>query len=220
MDIYHEKTEAAFGLINKPVSRQDFIDFINSDNPELICAALINFEGKCPPGETKTILSLLKHSDSRIRELSSYFILEYFQKEKTKNIFYNLDYIGFFLGSLADKNPSVCRNISSCIQCFEESSVLLEKLHKIILENDFYKAYWGLYTLEYILTDKKELPENCIAKLTELLRVSSKSNDYQIREKTAAIVRILYNDKKIDLENIKETLSKDPVFYVRNILSF
>ena len=44
MDIYHEKTEAAFGLINKPVSRQDFIDFINSDNPELICAALINFE--------------------------------------------------------------------------------------------------------------------------------------------------------------------------------
>jgi hypothetical protein len=215
------KTEKAYGFYNQDLNYNKLIDMLNSDESDLQWFALLNIEKVQKPEDVELLLSCLKNDDSRIRELSSGLISNHIADPDYKHLFDNKNSLDILVNSITDVNPKVCRNIIFALQYINSEIILIEKIIKIIKTDNDYTIYWGLCALEKVLANIPEKTNDVIDKIIELICQTSKSKSFQIRERTAFIVKILNRSKISEkhfntLNELINKLSNDPNFYVRN----
>ncbi len=194
----------------------------NDDIKKQIC--IINLDNINASSEAEILANTLTNQSTPIREACAFKINQFMKSEKFVCFFQDEKIIDIFINAINDVNPTVARSIIEIIDKIENISYLKEKLYKKIfsileelkefisvknylLNKKTFNLYWCLETIS-ALTEKIEPDEE----LLEIIQISSKFNDYTIREKTAKIVK-LYNTKLFEPLRIK--LSDDENFYVR-----
>ncbi|OGI17005.1 MAG: hypothetical protein A2255_10065 [Candidatus Melainabacteria bacterium RIFOXYA2_FULL_32_9] len=220
------KTESAYNLNNQDFDYEKLIEFLDSEN--LRHFALLNIEKVKNQEDAQKLLFCLTQNDSRVRELSSFLIKDLIIDLKYRHFFNYESSIDILVNSLKDSNPKVCKNVTLALQHLDNKLTSIKKIVKIIKTNNQTTIYWYLHALENIL-----LLNNCdissiIENLIQLISETSESREYQIREKTAFIVKTINQKgmyKKssyiIDvLSKLTQKLLSDENFYVRNAISF
>jgi len=216
------ETEAAYELNLTETSYKKLLAFLRSDSLNLAYFALLKIE----KFETKEDALFLLHlinpdQDSRVREQASNLIKDhchYFDDEES---------IRLLTEAIKDKNPKVCRNITHALQNINNRFMIIEKLVNIIEEqiNDInreqtkdrtiFNIYWSLFAVENLL-NPESITINIVEKLIETVRKTSRFKEYQVRERSASIVRLLtQNSDSKKLVQLIEQLSNDENFYVR-----
>lgn len=163
-----------------------------------------------------------------VRETVSYKILDlipfYQDFFQTKNI------TDIFVKAISDINPSVSRNVIEIIKYIYDVDYLYQNILKeikITLENinteeknrsyvinkKNFKLYWNL---EALISIYDKIPAD--DELSELLKLTSNSNDYTIREKTAKTASLL-SAKNPKFKEITDILADDINIYVRRYVN-
>ena len=220
------KTEAAYKLNLTENNYEKLLDFLSSNSSDLMYYALLKIDRFKTKEDALILLHLINpDQDSRIRELSSDLIKGHC------HYFDNDDSIRLLVEAIKDKNPKVCRNITYALQNINNRFMIIEKLVNIIEEqiNDIkmeqtkdrsvFIIYWSLFAIENLLnTDNMTI--NTFNKLIETLRKTSRFKEYQLRERSAAIVRLLTQQSKQEkLVHLTKQLLNDENFYVRVAIS-
>ncbi|MDD3014760.1 MAG: HEAT repeat domain-containing protein [Candidatus Gastranaerophilales bacterium] len=220
------QTETAYELNLAENNYEKLLDFLRSDSLDLTYFALLKIEKLKTKEDSLFLLNLLKpHQDSRIREQASNLIKDHC------HYFDNEDSIRFLTEAIRDKNPKVCRNITYTLQKINNRFMIIEKLVNIIqeeIENSdkeqiknraVFTIYWSLFAIENLL-NPESLTINTIENLIETVQKTSGFKEYQIRERSAVIVKLLTkinNHEK--LVQLKELFLNDENFYVRVAIS-
>lgn len=229
------QTEAAYHLNKQDIDYEKLIRFLKSDSINLKCYALLKFDKVRNFEEAQFLLSCLEHNDSRVRELSSVLIKDHIYDPEYNHYFNNTDAINIFINSLKDTNPKVCRNISYCLQNVNDKLMIVKKIVKIIENQDYnisnsqniFIIYWNLFALEKLLCSDFEEINQIIEEILNVITKTSRIKEYQIREKSAFLVRTLNNKFEksnypdficLELDNLTKLLSSDENFYVRNAI--
>lgn len=219
------KTEAAYSLNNQALDYERLISFLDSNDQTLKYYALLNIDSVKTVEDAQKILSYLKDNDTRIRELSSGLIKNLLSDCNQRQFFNTESSIEILIESIKDTNPRVCRNITHSLHYIDNRLTIIKKIIKIIETENTFTTYWGLNALDNILVTNTEKLAIIIEEIVNLIIKTSQSNEYQIREKTAFIVKTLTN-KEVYRENItgklkelSKKLSEDENFYVRSTIS-
>jgi len=218
-------TEAAYRLILTENNYEKLLGFLCSKSLNLVYYALLKIEKFKTKEDALILLHLLSpDQDSRIREQASDLIKNHC------HCFDNENSIMFLVEAIKDKNPKVCRNITYTLQNINNRFMIIEKLFNIVeeeIENSnkeqlkdrsVFIIYWSLFAIENLLnTDNMTI--TILDKLIETVQKTSKFKEYQIRERSAAIVRLLtLQNKHEKLVQLTEQLLNDENFYVRTAI--
>jgi len=210
------QTETAYELNLAEPDYKKLFEFLHSDSFNLVYYALLKIEKFRTKEEAAILLKLLNsENDSRIREHASELI-------KNHIYYFNDEYsVNTLVQAIKDNNPKVCRNIAECLKCLDNSLQIIQKLIDITKEQldnkTVFAVYWGLFAIENLL---KQNNIDFIENLIQILQTTCKFKEYQIREKTASIVKILVkNNKYKNFKKIYEQLLNDDNFYVKRALS-
>jgi hypothetical protein len=220
-----KRTKAACDLNCINPDYNELICFLTSQDKSLICYSLLNIEKIQNREDADIVIVCLNNPDSRIREFSSGLIVNNLIIPETRCFFDRIEYINILVESIKDINPKVCRNIMCALQRMSNKVEIIEKLIKIIEEGNTFTVYWGLYAIENLLVLKDVNPDLVSEKIINLIKKTSESKEYQIRERTAFIVKVLH-EKLVkrynvieELEHLIKNLSNDENFYVRHAVS-
>lgn len=192
------------------------------DIKKQIC--IINLANINSSSEAETLANTLTNQPTPIREACAFKINQFMKNEKFVCFFQDEKIIDIFINAINDVNPTVARSIIEIADKIENISYLKEKLYKKIssifeelkdfiniknylLNKKTFNLYWCLEALS-ALASKIEPDEE----LLKILQISSKFNDYTVREKAAKIIK-LHNAPLF--EPVRANLCEDENFYVR-----
>ncbi len=169
-----------------------------------------------------------------VREAASYKILELISNNLYKNFFQTKEIINILTKGITDINPTVSRNIIETITYIDNTEYLISNIIneiKITLNNiddksksrsyvnnkKNFNLYWNLEALINIFFNTKArnytISKSIIESIIEIIKITYKSKDYTIREKTAKLIGIIqYNNS---LDGIITALKNDNNIYVR-----
>lgn len=202
----------------------------NGNIPQKQFAAL-NLDTINSQTEASILVKNLVGQDGKIREAVSLKINEYSSINRTRKLFLDKAIYNILLQGIIDVNGNVCRNIISAVCnlktdkefCVYFTSILIEFIQNLLPEietfeetdgkykvnKEFFKLYWALETL-YEFTDYTNT-----ADLKNILHKTKDCTEYTIREKTAKILSIDFDDTSLSLARAQ--LKNDPNYYVRRI---
>ena len=226
------QTEAAFQLIDAELSYEDLIKLISNPNQNLKHLGLLKISEIRNKNDAEIIVSCLTGNESRIRELTSYKIKSFIQKEEYRQYFQNEYCLSAFCDGIMDVNPQVCRNISSILNFVENKLFLTNKIINIMFDVTkkvanysayqdhkyvrlIFTLYWNFEALTYLFKDNDIQRLEYINDLIKILEVTSDYTEYTIREKSAALTFLLDKNGVEGLEYLKDKFLKDGNFYVR-----
>lgn len=224
-----ENFNTALQLVSKTMTDAELFTMLAEGNiPERQIAAL-KIQAITSPQQAKILLDNLTGQDGKIREAVSLRINEFMSNPKFLKYFENIQAYDIFLEAIIDINANICRNIISAVANLKHNNEftkyftqkLLNKIYSLLnvikdfdlqdgkykVNKEVFKLYWCLETLyEFAFCIN-------IDELKKIITVTSKINDYTIREKTAKILTLDIHDN--ELENIRRLLKKDSNYYVR-----
>jgi len=179
--------------------------------------------------DAEILISNLTGQDGKVREAVSFKLKELLKKDGMLKFFNNPDYAFILFDGALDINGNICRNSINIMKNFKTNADFVEKLipkltdtiNKLLdkikdfdiqegkykVNKEIFKLYWAMEVM-YEFIDFIELNDiKCILQLT------SKVEDYTIREKTAKILSKNFADEQ--LSKLKQTLRRDKNYYVR-----
>ncbi len=204
----------------------DIIETLSSNNDLKKQICIIELKEIYSQKEADILVYNLTEKTTPIRECVSFKIFDLIQNPIYKQFFQTENILNIFSKSIIDINPSVSRNAVEIIKYTDNVSYIYENIIKEIkrtlsvINNERhnrsyvknkqnFNLYWNLEAIVSIANRIKPKEE-----LFEILEVTSASNDYTIREKTAKTLYALKEQDekfKIMLEKFKE----DNNLYVR-----
>ena len=224
-----ENFKLACDLIDKNQGHDELINMLKTGNIAEKQLAALKLDTLCSKDEAQTLVDNLTGQDGKIREAVSLKIAE-FSSDKSLLTFFEPDKnFQTFLDAVIDINGNICRNTIICLRNFKSNSdfckyfcpELLDRTLSIAgkvkdfdlkdgkykVNKEVFKLYWYLETI-YTFADRLDL-----TKLKQILNITKSINDYTIREKTAKILTLNFNDSK--LNEIRQLLKNDTNYYVR-----
>lgn len=224
-----ENFNIAYKLINTHQSHDELIYMLENGNIVEKQLAALKLDDILNSNEAQILINNLTGQDGKVREAVSAKIAELI-KDPNKHIFFNAsENYEIFLDAIIDINGNICRNIISAItnlksdKCFCNlfCTELIERTLKLALtikdfdfqdgkykvNKEVFKLYWYLETI-YQFANLID-----INKLKSILKITKSINEYTIREKTAKILTLNFQDE--ELQEIKKLLKNDTNYYVR-----
>ena len=224
-----ENFNQAYSLILTEQSHIELINMLEHGNIVQKQLAALKLETIFNQNEAQILINNLTGQDGKVREAVSAKINEFMHNTEIAHLFNPSENYKIFLDAIIDINGNICRNIISAIStlinnkefCTKFCTELVERttyLANIIKDFDFqegkykvnkevFKLYWYLETL-YIFAFQVNIEQ-----LKKILSITKSINDYTIREKTAKILTLNFNDK--ELTTIRKILKNDTNYYVR-----
>ena len=179
--------------------------------------------------DAQVLVSNLVGQDGKIREAISLRLDEFMSNPEYIEYFMTPQNYNIFLDAIIDINGNICRNVISAISNLRENQEFCElfcnglvKLSNQLLDTiektDFFqgkykvnkevfKLYWGLETA-YVFANKINFTD-----LKAIILRAKNIQEYTIREKTAKILSLGFEDKELQLA--QNELKKDTNYYVR-----
>lgn len=214
-----KQTEAAFAFSKEEFSHKKVVEYLKSEESSLKHLALIKIQEIENQEEALILVKCLSDKDSRVRELASQFI----KSIENLNLFLSEEIFKTFINSIGDSNPSVCRNIADILATLVKKTDypllkgVIDKINENIELNNVFPLYWSLYTLEKMVKNTK-ITEETLLLIEEILKQTTLFKEYQIRERTAFIVKALLEENNHNpLFELVNLFKKDSVFYVRRV---
>ena len=224
-----ENFKLACDLIDKNQGHDELINMLKTGNIAEKQLAALKLDTLCSKDEAQTLVDNLTGQDGKIREAVSLKIAE-FSSDKSLLTFFEPDKnFQTFLDAVIDINGNICRNTINSLKNFKSNSDFCEhfcpelldrtlsiagkvkdfdlKDGKYKVNKEVFKLYWYLETI-YTFANRLDL-----TKLKQILNITKSINDYTIREKTAKILTLNFNDSK--LNEIRQLLKNDTNYYVR-----
>ena len=219
----------AFKYCTEDYTHSELINELYHDDDLKKQFCLIELKKIDSQNEADAIVYNLTGKSGPVREAASFKILELIQNPEYKQFFQSNNIIDTFVKAVVDINPSVSRNMVQVIKFVDNFDYLYEKiieqinhtLNKMdeIKQNRSYttnKNNFNLYwNLEALINISNKI--NADEKLLNILRITAKSNDYTIREKTAKTANKL-SDRFCTFNAILEILQDDTNIYVKKYL--
>ena len=224
-----ENFNQAYKLITTEQSHAELINMLNNGNIVQKQLAALKIETIYNKEEAQILINNLTGQDGKIREAVSAKINELMHSPDTALFFDTKAHYKVFLDAIIDINGNICRNIISAISTLKENKDFCDlfcqelsnwalALANIIKDFDFqdgkykvnkevFKLYWYLETI-YIFANQLDFN-----KLKEIISITKNINEYTIREKTAKILTLNFDDS--DLVLARELLKNDTNYYVR-----
>lgn len=224
-----ENFETALELVSKTMSDEELYELLKNGNiPEKQIAAL-KIKNVTSKAQAEILVENLTGQDGKIREAVSLRINEFISDPRCINYFEDINAYDIFLEAIIDINGNICRNIINAVSHLKNNpeftkyflNKLINKIWTLIdvikdfdlqdgkykVNKEVFKLYWCMETLfEFaVFTNLEELKK--------ILLVTAKINDYTIREKTAKILTLKFEDA--ELETLRLTLKQDNNYYVR-----
>ena len=225
-----ENFEQAFELSEKHFSHSELIELLKNGNIPQKQIAALKFDYVQNEQDALALLSNLTGCDGKIREavaLRTNQILN--ESENVKFIFSKIS-AEILADASIDINANICRlAIDSAIllkfdvdfsskytdkllfytkEALSELDKFIFRDKKYVINKQIFKLYWCLEGIKYF----QEFIEN--EELKKILIKCAEQKEYTIREKAAQI--IVMSEK---FQNLKNKLSNDENYYVRNIFS-
>ena len=201
--------------------------FLDNDLKKQLCIILISKLNS--QSEANILVSNLIEKSGPIRETVSFKILDLITNENYQKFFQTQDILDIFTKAITDINPSVSRNLIEIIKYTNDAFYLynnivseikktLNEIQQIkqnksyIMNKKNFNLYWNLEAIISII-DKISITDE----LLEILKITSLSKDYTIREKTAKAANLaLKKDNKFHI--IKEILKNDNNIYIQKYI--
>lgn len=224
-----ENFNQAYSLIITEQNHTELIDMLKTGNIVQKQLAALKLETIKSEVEAQILINNLTGQDGKVREAVSAKVNELMHNKNTSNLFNPSKNYNVFLDAIIDINGNICRNIISAISTLIEDENFCSKfcpellartlnLANIIKDFDFqegkykvnkevFKLYWYLETI-YIFAHKVDFGQ-----LKKILLITKSIEEYTIREKTAKILTLNFNDS--ELTKIKNILKNDTNYYVR-----
>lgn len=228
-DTQDENFNMALKLISEDISEEELFEMLKSGNVPQKQIAALRISAVRSVDEAKIFLDNLTGQDGKVREAVALRINEFLSNSVTFEYFKNIEAYDVFLEAIIDINGNICRNIINAISYLRFDNLfskyftekLIAKIHELIdavkdfdfqdgkykVNKEVFKLYWCLETL-YVFATQIDLSE-----LKPILSATAKINDYTIREKTAKILTISFDD--LELKALRNLLKQDKNYYVR-----
>lgn len=224
-----ENFKMALSLISEDMSENKLFEMLKCGNvPEKQIAAL-RISAINSVNEAKIFLDNLTGQDGKVREAVALRINEFMSCSNMREYFRNIESVDVFLEAIIDINGNICRNIINAVSRMSDdihfvryfTQKLLLKIRVLIesvkdfdfqdgkykVNKEVFKLYWCLEALYEFATQVN------ISELKPILTATAVINDYTIREKTAKILTLNFDDK--DLDALRQALKHDKNYYVR-----
>ena len=224
-----ENFKKALNLIERNFSHGELIKLLKEGNiPEKQFAAL-QLQTIKSEEEAQILVNNLTGQDGKIRETVSLKINEFMSNKNLLTYFENLQCYDTFLEAIIDINGNICRNIIEaasnlennnafctyfCPKLADKTISLIETIKTFNLQDgkykinkEVFKLYW---CLETIFRFHNTIDFN---KLKYILLSAKNIDEYTIREKTAKILSLGFEDK--ELQSARAELKQDKNYYVR-----
>jgi len=224
-----ENFKIALELMEQNLSHEELIEMLISGNIPQKQLAALKLETLNSQEDAQILINNLTGQDGKIREAVSLKIKEFMSIREYLKFFENLDCYNIFLEAIIDINGNICRNIIDAVTNLKENDTfcsyfcenLVTKTKTLLdtvkdfniqdgkykINKEVFKLYW---CLETIYNFAHKIP---LTTLKEILLITKDINDYTIREKTAKILSLGFEDR--ELSAAREELRHDPNYYVR-----
>lgn len=223
-------TETAYENCNKIFSHDEIIQILKSSDEINKQACLINMDKIYNNKEAESLVNNLTDQSTPIREACAFKINQFMNNPELNKFFQSKKIINIFIKAINDVNPTVARNIIEIIDKIDKQKYFKNKLYEKIFEileelKDFigiknYLLNKKTFNLYWCLESIAKLPDKIKpdSQLYEILSLTSRFNDYTIREKTAKIISLIENLDS-NFNKIANTLKNDDNLYVRRYFS-
>ena len=224
-----ENFKEAIKLLESKFSHNELINMLKSGNIPQKQFAALNLDTISSEEEASILLDNLTGQDGKIREAVSMRIAEFMNNPTTLEYFKNLKSYDTFLEAIIDINGNICRNTISaitnlkdneefcnyfCPKLTEKTNNLISTIEKFNLQDGKYKVNKEVFKLYWCLETIYHFSQNIgLTQLKTILLRTKDIQDYTIREKTAKILSLNFNDN--ELKYAQKQLKQDKNFYVR-----
>ena len=229
MDNLNENLNDVFDLCSKQYDSELIFNILKSGSVMEKQVAVLNLSEIRSKEDAKIIMENLTGIDGKVRQAVAYKILQLIPKYK--EYFLDKEFYEIFAKSIIDIDSNVCRQVIDALQYIQDNEefseyiankmkdiifTALDELTKISYKSkkytsnkQYFKIYWCLETLAtfYKHLDKTDL--------SKIISTCAKIPEYTIREKCAAILKLLPDNTGFD--DIKKELNNDENYYVRNV---
>jgi len=213
----------SYDFFTQSYTQEELYNFLKNGSlaeKQLACIQINEIKNQ---DQAETLMQNLTGIDGKIREAVSFKLKNFLAINS--NLFKKEEFYDIFLDSIIDINGNICRNTICAIQAltndthfceyfqehiFTNANKVLNTLdnfthkdRKYITNKETFKLYWYLETLNIF----NQIDNS---KIYELLKKTSKIEEYTIREKTANLFRFLTQNQIDELKNI----NYDNNFYV------
>ena len=226
-----ENFNQAYTLITSNQTHEELIEMLKNGNIVQKQLAALKLETVKNIDEAQILIDNLTGQDGKVREAISLKIDEFMHNHELLGFFTPENNCETFLNAVIDINGNICRNIISAISTLENNNdfcetfcpKLLDRTIKLAqtvekfdiqegkykINKQVFKLYWYLETI-YVFAcrlDEKSL--------LNILSITSSINEYTIREKTAKILTLSFQNPEFN--NLRQILKNDTNYYVRRI---
>ena len=226
-----ENFNQAYTLITSNQTHEELIEMLKNGNIVQKQLAALKLETVKNIDEAQILIDNLTGLDGKVREAISLKIDEFMHNHELLGFFTPENNCETFLNAVIDINGNICRNIISAISTLENNNdfcetfcpELLDRTIKLAqtvekfdiqegkykINKQVFKLYWYLETI-YVFAcrlDEKSL--------LNILSITSSINEYTIREKTAKILTLSFQNPEFN--NLRQILKNDTNYYVRRI---
>ena len=227
----NENFNTALKLIESEIGNSELIKMLENGNIPEKQAAALRLENLTSVRDAKTLVQNLTGQDGKVREAVSYKLKELVENGKILPFIQSEAkfFAEIFANAVTDINGNVCRNLIDTLNilknedefCHEFCPLLLDKTENLadeVEQIDFqdgkykvnkqvFKLYWCLETV-FTVIEKTDFEQ-----VKKILARTRLINEYTIREKTAKILSLNFDDK--ELTEYKNELKQDKNYYVR-----
>lgn len=226
-----ENFNQAYTLITSNQTHEELIEMLKYGNIVQKQLAALKLETVKNIDEAQILIDNLTGQDGKVREAVSLKFDEFMHNHKLLGFFTPENNCETFLNAVIDINGNICRNIISAISTLKNNNdfcetfcpELLDRTIKLAqtvekfdiqegkykINKQVFKLYWYLETI-YVFAcrlDEKSL--------LNILSITSSINEYTIREKTAKILTLSFQNPEFN--NLRQILKNDTNYYVRRI---
>lgn len=214
-----EKVETAYKYALTDFSHKQIIAALDTDDDLLKQICLINLESLYSHDEALKLVSVLTGQSGPVREVCACKIRQFLNTPETNRFFVGEKIRKTLLDGICDIIPSAAADISLSLYLLPEKNEILEELldktdeflknlQNVTNSHELNKKTFALYRALSALT--RFCPLEPSPKLEKILEQSAKTDDYPVREKTAAVVVACKG-----FDDLKNLLKNDECFYVR-----
>lgn len=224
-----ENFTQALKFIESEYTHEELLGFLQKGNIVQKQIAALRLEKITSIEDAQVLVSNLVGQDGKIREAISLRLDEFMSNPEYIEYFMTPQNYNIFLEAIIDINGNICRNVISAISNLRENQEFCElfcngliKLSNQLLDTiektDFFqgkykvnkevfKLYWCLETT-YVFANKINFTD-----LKAIILRAKNIQEYTIREKTAKILSLGFEDKELQLA--QNELKNDQNYYVR-----
>ncbi len=224
-----ENFSQALNFLETEYSHKELLEFLKTGNIVQKQIATLRLQQIASIEDAQILVSNLVGQDGKIREAVSLRLDEFMSNSQYIEYFKTPQNYNIFLDAIIDINGNICRNVISAISNLRNneefcnlfcnglvnlSMNLLDTIEQIDffqgkykVNKEVFKLYWCLETA-YAFADKIDFED-----LKEIVLRAKNIDEYTIREKTAKILSLGFDDS--DLQLAQKELKKDTNYYVR-----